>query len=239
VSGRIWFEGNPWPNGHAIKALEFQLLLDETGLGLLLDLQSEDYNTGDPSYFDDDNADQAESDWTTKAVWGNYHSCRLSNSYWGIGRDTVPRVANAAMRISADIRDEIHVIADPVALGAQSPKPYEEHAFHIYLTGHDAVAAHDVHIAPQNDGRYAIEWSGLIALAYAGDDVFRYRFRAEAKDVPFAGFRLLKDLDGVARPRLETTQREFAARRLAARFLRDAERLVFEPGRGADPDMLR
>jgi hypothetical protein len=199
VNGRIWFEGNPWPGGHAIKALEFQLLLDEAGVGLLLDLQSEDYYAGDASHFDEDNGSAAESDWTSKSVWGNYHSCRLSNTYWGIGRDTVPRVANADAPITSRVLDTIHVTADILDLGEQSPKPYEDHAFHIYLTGHDAVAAHDIRIAPQNDGRFELKWSGLIALAYAGDDVFRYRFRAEAHDVPFGGFRLLKDLDGDAR----------------------------------------
>jgi hypothetical protein len=241
MQGRIWFEGNPWPHGHAIKALDFSLLLDARGIGLLLNLESDDYYAEDPTYWDDDHEDEeVDSGWQSKVVWGNYHSCRLSNTYWGIDSDTVPRLGSRDALFDLAHSLPLQVAADPVAFGAESDKDYDDHAFHIYLTGHDAVAAHDILIERQDNGLFAIKWSGLIAEAYTGSNDFNHRFRAEASDVPFNGFLItVPRPDGVHKPQPPSADaREEHARSLAARYIHGAADLRFLCGRGFDPDRL-
>ena len=238
LQGRIWFEDNPWPGGHAIKALEFSLLLDEQGLGLLLELQSDDYYAEDPTYWDEIGNEEEEEeddagDWGAKIVWGNYHSCRLSNTYWGIGEETVPRIDLRGALFDAALPEPLHFSVDPVAFGEESPKQYDDHAFHIYLTGHDAVASHDIVIERQENGLFSLRWSGLIALAYIGQNDFKHRFRAEARDVAFRGFQICKDEPSSA------ASSPAKARGLASRFIKGADQLRFEEGTGAHPDLLR
>ena len=239
MNGRIWFADNPWPGGHAVRTFDFQILLDEGGPRLLLNLESEDYDAhGDP----DVDPGSGESDWQSKGVWGNYHACSLSNLKWGVSPDTAPSLTGPV-----DVRPQrIAVRADPVAEGQTSPLPYDQHAFHIYLLGHDSVHEHDIIIARADNGLYNIKWSGLIALSYIGDDAFRHRFRAEVHDVPFSGFRL-ENPNPATDPRVlvhpkpvppTPEAREKRARALAARFVRGADALAFRAGRGFAPDFL-
>ncbi len=233
MKGRIWFEGNPWPDGHAVKALEFSLLLGAQGLGLLLDLESDDYYAKDPSYLDEGKQeDEAESDWEAKAVWGNYHRCRLSNTHWGINAASVPRIEQSGPMFDLGSSAPLRLAADPVAIGAESPKDYDDHAFHIYLTGHDAVAAHDIMIQRQENGLFSLRWSGLIALAYVGQNDFSHRFHAEAKDLMFAGYRIIRGDPSAA-------SAEANARALAERYIASADALRFEAGVDGEPDWLR
>lgn len=243
MQGRIWFEGNPWPGGHAIKSLSFSLLLDDQGLGLLLDLVSDDYYAEDPTYWDNDE-DEAEADsgWQSKAVWGNYHACHLSNTYWGFDPATVPRVDGTLLPINPAMCAPLRFSVDPVALGAKSDKDHDQLGFHIYLTGHDAVAAHAIALARQDDGHFTLHWSGLIAEAYVGDDHFRHPFRAEASGVAFDGFMIrnpMRDGDWPKALQPSPEAREAKARALAARFIKDADQLKFVCGKGADPDYLK
>jgi hypothetical protein len=243
VNGRIWFEGNPWPEGHAIKECEFRLLLDEQGIGLLLEVVTDDYYAEDPSYFDEDSEDgdeefESQPDWESKIVWGNYHSCKLSNIYWGIDADTVPRLATPFGR--ENLR-KLHFELDTVTFGEESPKDYDEHVFHIYLLGHDAVASHDILIEQQDNGLYKIHWSGLIAKAYVGDDVFKHRFRAEAKDVPFLGFHIENEQPDIDYPKPKppsADERKERAMILAKQYVQNPETLIFYPGKGWGGDTL-
>lgn len=43
MDGRIWFEGNPWPGGHAVRVFLFAGYLNETGIGLILHLEGADW----------------------------------------------------------------------------------------------------------------------------------------------------------------------------------------------------
>jgi hypothetical protein len=241
MKGRIWFEGNPWPDGHAIKTLDFNLLLDARGLGLLLNLESDDYYAEDPTYWDDDEEEEdVDSGWQSKVVWGNYHSCRLSNTYWGIDVDTVIRIGSPDTMFDFARSSPLRVTADPVAFGAESEKDYDDHAFHIYLTGHDAVAAHNISIERQDNGLFTAKWSGLIAEAYTGSNDFNHRFRAEASDVPFDGFLITVERpDDARKPKPPAdAAREAHARALAKRFIQGAADLRFLCGKGFEPDRL-
>jgi hypothetical protein len=238
MHGRIWFADNPWPDGHAVRAFLFQILLDESGPRLLLDLESEDYDAHDDLDADDGSV---KGDWDSKDVWGNYHACSLSNVRWGVTPATAPLLLSPV-----DPRpDTIAVRADPVAADGTSPLCYDKHAFHIYLLGHDTVHDHDIRIRRSADGLYEASWSGLIALTYAGEDVFRHRFHAELHDVPFGGFRI-ENLNPTAihhfvhpKPVPPTPEaRQARARALAARFVRDADALSFHPSLGFAPDFL-
>jgi hypothetical protein len=238
MRGHIWFERNPWPGGHAINEFAFQILLDESGPRLLLDLQSEDYNAHDNPDADEETG---KGDWQSKGVWGNYHACSLSNVKWGITPGTAPLLTAPVDARPANIA----VRADPVAADGTSPLCHDEHAFHIYLLGHDSVHDHDIRITRAVNGLYEIAWSGLIALSYVGDYVFRHRFRAALHDVPFGGFRIENRNPAAGahfvypKPLPPTPEaREARARSLAVRFVRDADALSFRPGLGFSPDFL-
>jgi hypothetical protein len=240
MEGRIWFEGNPWPDGHAIKELEFRLLLDEAGVGLLLNLETDDYYAEDPSYFDEEFEEEhiSKSDWESKIVWGNYHSCHLSNIEWGIDPETITRLNTP---FGPDDLNFLSFEIDPVPFGKESPKDYEEHDFNIYLLGHDAVASHDMKIERQQNGLFTIQWIGLIAQAYVGDHHFKHRFRAEAKDVPFLRFHIENKKPDVDWPKpVPPTEKDRRDRafNLAGQYLKDFDRLSFESGKGWDGDAL-
>ena len=77
--GRIYFPGNPWPKGHAITQFQWSARVDRSS-GIWFDLHLEtDY------YYADDREeieDRAKSDWASRIVWCNYHSCTLSSVNW-------------------------------------------------------------------------------------------------------------------------------------------------------------
>lgn len=238
MHGRILFADNPWPDGHAIVAFAFQILLDESGPRLLLDLESEDY---DAHHDPDANEEPGKGDWNSKGVWGNYHACSLSNVKWGVTPASAPLLTAPVDAMP----DTIAVRADPVAADGTSPLCHDDHAFHIYLLGHDSVHDHDIRITRATGGLYKVAWSGLIALSYAGDDVFRHRFRAEVHDVVFGGFRIENPNPAAGlhfvypKPVPPTPEaREARARSLVTRFVRNASALSFRPGLGFSPDAL-
>jgi hypothetical protein len=69
--------------------------------------------------------------------------------------------------------------ADPLPIEDLDAPP----AFHVYLLGHDSVADHDIVFTKQETGGHTIDWTGRIALTYAGQEEFAYRFRAHIEDV--------------------------------------------------------
>jgi hypothetical protein len=235
MNGRIWFPGNPWPDGHAIIALAFSILLHDAGLGLLLNLRSEDYGIHDPDDDDDEDEPDDTRDWESKIVWNNYHACTLSNTYWGIEPATCPVIDPAGF--TANRLDRLTFGPDPVLQGQELAQDYDQNAFHIYLLGHDAVAAHQIALDRQPDGHFALTWSGLIALAYGGYYDFDYLFRAEARNVPFLGFHVDPGPDRPdVRPSVE--EREQRAQTLRAQFLADFGSLHFNAGEEWEPDYL-
>jgi hypothetical protein len=204
VKGRIYFPGNPWPEGHALEQLLWGARLDSER-GLLFDL-----HLTSAAYYAERNAvvvDDAAGDFQSAGVWSNYHACTLSSSYWHeggwvVGDDDAPLVF-------AELAERTFVVDDPASPGF-ALDDLEDRAFHIYLLGHDDVVDHRIRFAPDaTTGLWTLDWRGRIALAYVGDDDHRHSFRVEATGLGFAGFRLGPDMS------------ESEARSLVQRWCRD------------------
>ena len=198
MQGRIFFEGSPWPEGHAVAEVEFSANLSEKGVSLNLHLGTEDYFLArDIKTEDEDGVPLPEYGdlpaWEHPSVWYNYHACKISNTFWSSGPSPI-MLSKPGERFSIkDLSGRVFKI-DPVPKledGRADPEFHWEHDdlhFHTYLLGHDAVADHEISFKQIKDGLFDIDWSGRVAMAYVGDYDFRYKFRAQLKDVPFLGF---------------------------------------------------
>ena len=119
---------------------------------------------------EDDESAEYPSDWAAPIVWGNYHSCTLSSTYWG----------NDGFRVCAkadytpELLDGLELTVDPEP---EALEDFEDLAFHIYLLGHDAVAKHKIRFDRIGEtSQFRITWSGNIAQAYVGDYEFKHEF---------------------------------------------------------------
>ena len=136
-NNRIIFKGNPFPKGHKIEKFTWDGELDpDKGLIFHLHLETDDYDA------EDDNKDVEEeeddiSDWLSKTVWNNYHSCTLASKeryQEGIV------VATPDQKFDFRQLDGLTLTADPLPL-ADDWNP-DDLAFGIYLLGHDTCADH-------------------------------------------------------------------------------------------------
>jgi hypothetical protein len=172
--GRIYFPGNPWPTGHAL--IEFQWTCKRVDANVWFDfhIKSADY------YAETVAADDAAitDDWTAPGVWGNYHACILSSTYWGAegGGPRGIKVCPVEAFDPAGLHDVV-LEADPLPLVDWDDA---RRSFQIYLLGHDTVAGHCIRFVATNQPEvYDIVWTGRAALTYAGRYGFDYEFRAE------------------------------------------------------------
>jgi hypothetical protein len=201
VEGRIWFPGNPWPDGHAVEDFDWSGRIHPDGtLWFELSLRSEEYGAREPA-FDGD----GERDWRSPVVWNNYHRCTLSP---GWRRGLPAAEPGRPFRMAAPQT----LTADPV----EEVDFEEEPAFFVYLLGHDATAGHEVTFTPTAAG-HEVTWTGALALYYAGEEEFRYGFRAELRGVRFAGIAVPEELD------------RDAAQRMLAELVDEPERFVLDP----------
>lgn len=182
---RIFFTGNPWPEGHPVKEFRWTAAVRDGQVRFDLHLRSDDYEAEreieDPEENDDEDDKDEEGDdtedlayigdWQSVGVWTNYHRCTLSSTNWGAG-DGLAVCATADYSLALLDGLEIEVDDPP-------PADIEDNFFHIYLLGHDAAAAHRIRFdrIPGTD-RFNITWTGKIALAYAGDNEYKYEFAA-------------------------------------------------------------
>lgn len=185
---RIFFKGNPYPKGHKIKEFVWNGRLKED-IGLIFDfhLVTDDY------YAEDDSEDEEEEDmpdWVSKIVWGNYHRCTMSSTYWS---------GNGILIGSEGNKFEFQkllgqtLIIDSILEGQDYDN--DELAFNIYLLGHDDCANHKISFIKQHDkSTFDIKWEGKIALSYSGDYEFKYSFESEINNVKFEGISLDKEL---------------------------------------------
>ena len=79
TDNRIFFKGIPWPEGHLIKEFEWTVETRGERVRCFLHLRSADYY----SEHEIEQVDLDLPDWQAPIVWGNYHSCILSSTYWG------------------------------------------------------------------------------------------------------------------------------------------------------------
>lgn len=182
---RIYFPGNPYPNGHSIKEFLWRGRMDEDeSLWFDFHLKSDSYYAEDENR---DEEDDAESDWTAKGGWENYHDCTLSSTYWPDPSGL--RIDTKGQKIDFDRLIQKGFIADPLPL--KENFELDDLSFHIYLLGHDSCADHKIKISG-NQPSFDIEWTGKIALSYAGDYEFKYDFIALIHGVRFDGFHYPK-----------------------------------------------
>jgi hypothetical protein len=185
--GRIFFTGNPWPEGHPVKEFRWTAAVRDGQVWFDLHLRSDDYEAEreieDPEENEEDEEEDARNedgeyrgDWQSAGVWTNYHRCTLSSTNWGQG-DGFAVCARADY--SLDKLDGLELSVDD-----PPPDDIEDNVFHIYLLGHDAAAAHRIRFdrIPGSD-RFNITWTGQIALAYTGDLAYKYEFAAHLYDV--------------------------------------------------------
>jgi hypothetical protein len=112
-------------------------------------------------------------DFQAPDAWLNYHTCTISSTFWEDATGVLAATPGRPFRLAATQR----LTADPLPLTDPDALP----AFHIYLLGHDSVAGHVIDLSPGDGFRF--DWRGRIALTYAGEEEFRYEFRAELRDV--------------------------------------------------------
>lgn len=173
IAGRIYFKGNPWPEGHAIREFRWSANRRGSNVWFGLHLESADYYA--ERYIDDEDGDDV-PDWEAPIVWGNYHNCTISSDEWHTGGFPVCEAAE----FCAERIDGLTVRIDPLPRDLR--EGYESRAFHIYLLGHDAVADHQISFSRvTGTDCFDIAWEGKIALSYVGDYEPKYSFRAEIK----------------------------------------------------------
>lgn len=164
MTDRIWFPGNPWPDGHRIRGFDWDGRLDHAGnLWFNLEFSTAPYAETPPS-----DAVVEPGDWTSPDVWRNYHGCSLTTYDWANLRAGTPETP---FRFTRPHR----LTADPLP----PPTPECDPVFALYLLGHDSCADHEITFTPETTGPgHRIDWTARIALTYAGEEEFRYGFRA-------------------------------------------------------------
>jgi hypothetical protein len=208
---RIIFKDNPYPAGHLIKEIRWSGRL-EAGRGLIFDfhLETEDYSHNQPDV-NEASEEKDLSDWYSKQVWQNYHSCTMSSLAWG---SSGILAASADSPFDFSSRFPLKLSVDPLPL--PDDVEWDDLALGIYLLGHDACAGHKINIESVMDNKYNIHWTGKIALAYVGEADFNYEFDVELYDIPF---------DGIYYPQ-QWSQNE--ARAMLATLVNDPDAFIFQ-----------
>ena len=151
-----------------MKSFDWRARIKEGKVWFDFHLETEDYDS--ERQIDDDEANGS-SDWEAPIVWNNYHACTLSTRFWHEGGFPVVNLGGV---MSLDALDGLELVVD-------SPPPgnLEDHAFHVYLLGHDAAAEHRIKFTRiAGTDRFNILWTGRLALVYAGDHEYKYKFAA-------------------------------------------------------------
>lgn len=185
TNNRIFFKGNPFPQGHPVKTFSWCGEIDaQRGLIFHFHLVTEDYNMEDRS---DDVQDDL-TDWQSKTVWNNYHSCKLSSKAWGNEGILVPTLDK---RFDFDQAFPVVLSVDHLPLDEDWDP--DDLAFGIYLLGHDSCAGHRIEIKRVNGNVFNLNWTGKIALTYAGEEDFDYEFEAIVSSISFDGIHYPKE----------------------------------------------
>ena len=174
---RIYFKGNPWPEGHPVKKFDWLASIREDFVWFDMHLKSENYYH-ERDIEDDEDIDYP-SDWAAPAVWGNFHSCTLSSNYWHDGGFKVC----LQQEYSPEYIDGLELEVD---MTPEAVEDWDDLAFHIYLLGHDSAAKHKIKFERIGDSlRFNIIWSGKIAQAYVGDYEYKHDFNVVLANVLF------------------------------------------------------
>jgi hypothetical protein len=182
LPNRIIFPGNPWPNGHAIIDFRWSArIVPASGLWFDLRLESADYNAEAPGRVFEGGV--ASSNWMSKGVWNNYHSCTLSSTDWD---NAGFKLTRGKTPFDLDSLNGEEFIVDSLPIRREDTR-----AFGIYLQGHDTSADHRISFKRlEGKNQWAVAWQGRIALTYLGDDRFIYQFKALVSKTAFDGIEV-------------------------------------------------
>ena len=175
---RIYFQANPWPEGHPIAEFAWTAKVVDGEVWFDLHLKSADYYAERDIDYEDEET-QALSDWESPATWNNYHACTLSSTFWGNKGFRICRIE----QYKPEFLDGLEMLVDthPEAI-----EDWDELAFHIYLLGHDAAAKHRIRFERiQGSQQFKIVWTGSIAAAYVGQYEFKHAFSASISSAQF------------------------------------------------------
>lgn len=188
LQGRIWFPGNPWPEGHKITSCTWSGHIQPgRGLSLFFEIKTEEYYAADGTHIVEDESEGV-SEWASKVGWNNYGSCWIGPSQTSFNPGILVSDGTKPFDLT---RDEYVFTADPLPVDWETFLARQ--AFGIYLLGHDAVADHRIHLRKNSaDGSYALDWSGKIARAYVGKESFDHRFQARVAGVRFDAIGLME-----------------------------------------------
>jgi hypothetical protein len=133
-SCRIWFPGNPWPEGHGVKEFSWEAEDRDGELWFLFHLVSSDYYA--ERDIDDPEPTEHDSDWEAPIVWGNFHAATISstaNHRGGFPVGEIQRfsINNLAGRVFSVDRLPLDWDFNPYDL-----------AFYAYILRSDTVADH-------------------------------------------------------------------------------------------------
>ncbi len=180
---RIYFAGNPWPEGHPVKEFQWSARLINGEVWFDLHLKSADYYSerGIDSSMEDADAEGMEyaSDWEAPIVWENYHACTLSSTYW----QSRGFKACSRKEYCPEFFDGREFSVDPAPEQAED---WDDLAFHIYLLGHDSAAKHRITFEKAaGAGLFNIRWTGKIAPAYTDNYEYTHDFSVYLENVEF------------------------------------------------------
>ena len=194
---RIWFEGNPWSEGHPLKEFQWSAEIRDGVVWFHLHLETANYYS--EREIDDPEPTEHDSDWEAPIVWGNYHSCTISSTNWHRGGFRVCPIDE----FSLDFLDGYVATIDSLPIDTSGDWDWEDLAFHTYLLGHDSVAGHKIRFERRTGtNKFDIYWEGKIALVYAGDNEYRYNFKAQIFNVS-SPTPIKAEQDGAPNPLLD------------------------------------
>lgn len=200
MEGRIWFENNPWTNGHAIKSAELFIELSEggehawppdKGVFLGLKIKSDTYyaemsieeqeRTYEAKSTSNENVKNTDG-WNSFPLWHNFGSCTIESSNAQIGNVSQKYDLTTLMLGRLEFEKDRKVVPD---------QENALNAFTCYILGHDSVSDHEITFSDTIDspGHFDIKWTGAVALSYVGNYNFEHRFRAELNNVAFLGIK--------------------------------------------------
>lgn len=167
MNPRIYFIGNPWPEGHPIKDFSWSLIKNEQGYSLHFDIVTAEYSA-ERSFPEE--AMKA-SNWESPMAWNNYFCGSIHGGFHLCNSNTDPiKTLTKGPHLVDMLQDNVSDIDDLV--------------FEPYILGHDAMAFHEILIEQNSAGNFDINWKGKIALIYSGEKEFNHEFKAVIPNVP-------------------------------------------------------
>ena len=157
---RVYFKGNPWPEGHPLDAFGWKAKVVDGDVWFDFHIETVDYNA--ERDIEEDWDVEHDSDWASPEVWKNYRRCILSSWEWHEGGFKVC----SAEDYSPEFLDGLEIAVDAKPAGHEDDKDF---AFLIYVFEHGPVGNNRFTFKriPGTD-LFDITWTGQLAKHRAG-----------------------------------------------------------------------